>query len=84
MGGYYNTDRGNKLMSVACLSLVLVTIVVPARVWVRLRVIRSFGPDDWAIVIATVSFLCSSFILVCFRRINWPMYRCLGTHSVSL
>ncbi|RPB11326.1 hypothetical protein P167DRAFT_220472 [Morchella conica CCBAS932] len=54
MGGYYNTDRGNKLMSVACLSLVLATIVVPARVWVRLKVVRSFGPDDWAVVIATV------------------------------
>ncbi|KAH0610245.1 uncharacterized protein H6S33_011772 [Morchella sextelata] len=54
MGGYYHTDRGNKLMSVACLSLVLVTIVVPARVWVRLRIVRSFGPDDWAVVIATM------------------------------
>ncbi|KAH8146161.1 uncharacterized protein LAJ45_09851 [Morchella importuna] len=54
MGGYYNTDRGNKLMLVACLSLVLATIVVPARVWVRLKVVRSFGPDDWAVVIATV------------------------------
>lgn len=54
MGAYSNTPRGNGLLAVSILLLIPVSIIVPARLFVRARVIRSFGADDWATLFASV------------------------------
>lgn len=57
MGSYYNTRKGDTLTGVSILLLLLVSVVVLLRMYVRARIVRSFGPDDWAIIFATVSLL---------------------------
>lgn len=41
-------------MAASVLFLLLVSVVVPARFYVRIKIVRSFGSDDWATLVATV------------------------------
>lgn len=48
-------DRGSGVFAVAVTFLVLTWIMVPLRVYVRAIMTRSFGLDDWLLVITQVS-----------------------------
>ena len=48
-------DRRSDLYAVTSLFLGLTWLSVSLRCWVRVRIIKSFGLDDWLTVVALVS-----------------------------
>ena len=57
-------DRNNAMIGVASACLALSWIVVSLRVYVRGIMIRSFGWDDWLILVALLFFTLESVILI--------------------
>ncbi|KAJ5626328.1 hypothetical protein N7510_002637 [Penicillium lagena] len=52
--GYLEQDKGPKILSVLWTLTGLTTILVVARVWTRIKILKNFGVDDYLIVIAMV------------------------------
>lgn len=48
-------DRGPAIIAVCTTSTVLAMLAVAARMWVRTRMIRSVGAEDYIIIFAMVS-----------------------------
>lgn len=48
-------DRSPEVLSVAILFLVTSWIIVGVRVYVRAGMLKTFGSDDWAMVVTLVS-----------------------------
>jgi hypothetical protein len=65
------TDSGITLVVVSLLLLLLVTVIVPMRIYVRARIVRYFGLDDWAIVVAAVSLPHFLSMLLLATRSLW-------------
>lgn len=60
-------NRGPELTAVCATFTTMAVIAVALRCYVRLRIIRNFGLDDWAMVGALVSvFFCPLLILLNF------------------
>ena len=50
-------NKGNALLGVAVATVIVALIAVTLRIFVRARIVRSLGWDDWIIVFAIVSSL---------------------------
>jgi len=50
-------DRGHEILAVAILFLVLSWVTMGLRVYVRAGMLKSFGMDDWAMVVTVVSLI---------------------------
>ena len=69
-------DRGHELFAISIFFLVLSWVTVGLRVYVRAGMLKSFGMDDWAMVVTVVSLiyipilLCTHalFMLHCILR----------------
>lgn len=48
-------NRGPQLQAVACFLLALAVVSMLLRAYVRQFLVKSFGVDDWFMVVATVS-----------------------------
>jgi hypothetical protein len=48
-------NRGPQLIGVIILFLALSWIAVPLRMWVRIKIIKSFALDDWLTLVTLVS-----------------------------
>lgn len=48
-------DRGPQLVAVCAIFTITTVIAVGLRCYVRLRLVRNFGLDDWAMIAALVS-----------------------------
>lgn len=49
------TNRGGTLVGVCIVAIVITSIVVPLRFYVRVAVVKSVGWDDWMALVAAVS-----------------------------
>ena len=52
--GYLEEDKGPKILSVLWTLTGFTTLMVVARIWIRARIVRNFGLDDYLTVIAMV------------------------------
>lgn len=52
-----NDDKGPKILSVLWILTALTTLIVTARIFIRLRMLRNFGVDDYLIVVSVVMSL---------------------------
>lgn len=48
-------NRGPKILGVLWSLTALTTLVVMARMYIRIRMLKNFGPDDWLIAVSMVS-----------------------------
>ncbi|KAF8463422.1 hypothetical protein BDZ91DRAFT_682723 [Kalaharituber pfeilii] len=48
-------NRGGQIVAVCVAATVVIGLLVPMRLWVRMRIVRWLGWDDWMIVLATAS-----------------------------
>lgn len=65
--GYAEQDRGTTLIIVAWVFLVIASIIVGLRFWVRLTRIHHLAADDWIMLISLVSeYLHTIFICVAY------------------
>jgi hypothetical protein len=62
-------NHGAIINGIAWAEAGIVLCLLAARVYARSRVVRSWGSDDWNIVIATVS--CFSYIKFVLSLVNW-------------
>lgn len=49
------TSRGSTLVFICVLGTVTTGILVPLRLFVRARIVKSIGWDDWTLLVAAVS-----------------------------
>jgi hypothetical protein len=54
LGPVHGVNRGAQVTGVACASLALPWIAVFLRFYVRTRIQRFFGPEDWLTVVSMV------------------------------
>lgn len=52
--GYLEQDKGPKILAVLWTLTGLTTIMVVARIWIRIKILKNFGIDDYLIFIAMV------------------------------
>lgn len=55
---YVPSGRGPELIAVYSFFIVLTTVVIAARCYVRVFMVRSFGSDDWAMLFGWAMFQC--------------------------
>ncbi|KAK7955623.1 uncharacterized protein PG986_004845 [Apiospora aurea] len=58
-------DRNEQVLAVAVTFLVLCWIVVGLRVYCRVHVVKSFGPDDFSLVVLQFWFVCELLYIAC-------------------
>lgn len=74
-------DRGHQILAVNILFLVLSWVTISLRVYVRAGMLKSFGMDDWAMVVTVVSLIYIP-ILLCTRALS-VLYCILGKVRLS-
>ena len=57
MEHYTPSGRGPELISVFAAFLALTTVIVALRVYVRAKLVKNFGADDWTAVIGWLLFV---------------------------
>lgn len=74
-------DKGPKILAVLWTLTGLTTVIVIARVYIRLKLLRNFGVDDYLIVASIVRNLELFFYL---GESNWGLYaRYWGLHTAE-
>ena len=73
-------DRGHEILAVAIPFLVLSWVTVGLRVYVRAGMLKSFGMDDWAMVVTLVRLIYIP-ILLCTRSLF--VLHCILRKSIS-
>lgn len=57
---YAVSGGGHRLFAAFCTFSIICTIAIALRVYVRMRVVKSFGIDDWMVLLGWVLFVCLS------------------------
>lgn len=79
-------NRGPEILAICGSLVALSVIIVTLRIWVRARIVRQVGIDDWTIIGATVRsrFLPGRIPSVCGSHKLAEADYCLYTRSPSL
>jgi hypothetical protein len=53
-----DVNRGGQILAICGTLTALCLLIVVLRIWVRARIIRLVGPDDWIMIAAMVCLTC--------------------------